>query len=483
MNTLVIRTNTITRENFNENGAAFLTSPKIIVNSTFRLEWYLYSDTDSEDVSEWVKDTSLSGYSAIVTCDSDWVHRVTGTLETESIPEGSEFPEQITVKIAAANTKNIAPSGKFTIYSSNGMFQTVMYTGMEIQEDNQSVILDIGSGVSSKYNFRSSDSVTVSQEVYFDAINTAEFSEPENGKFVFDVVARSRKLQKLVDTLAAGTISVKGLELMPFTTDGDGNYIQAPAYLVDSAYLASTLGDPVSDAQVPDPVKSEIAGIVGGLIKGKLAYTVSDLTEGKILISGKMNPPVGLLTDRGNYYPIEKGSLTVVSGGFQLDPTVYMAYDGTAEFAGTWTVYLGSEVSGGGGSGVSEEVFSEFKTKTEASFTDINETLEYLENETFGMLIKSVANAEIPLVHDTVIKHTLTADETITFTTSVMTADRCVTMELWLTMPGEVVSFTMPDVTWIEEPAFDTANTLYAVVIRWDGEKVIGNVAYTLEVG
>ena len=128
------------------------------------------------------------------------------------------------------------------------------------------------------------------------------------------------------------------------------------------------------------------------------------------------------------------------------------------------------------------EEFNRFKTETEATFTAINETLEYLEDETFGMLIKSVTSAEIPFVHDTVIKHTLTADETITFTTSSMPSDRCVTMELWLTMPETVVSFSIPNVNWLEEPSFDTANTLYAVVLRWDGEKVLANVAYTLEV-
>ena len=490
MNKLIVRTNTVSNDHFDEFGKFFGGGPRISVNSTFRLEWYLYTDTpdennDNVNIENWIPDTTLSGYSAIVTCDSDWVHRVSGTLETENIAAGNTFPEQISVKIASAGSKNIAPSGKFTIYNDQGKFQTVLYTEREIQENGSSILLTIGEGVTADYGYSSGDSVTVSQEVYFEAVNVAEESEPENGKFVFDVIARSRKLQSVVDTATNGNIPIQGLEFLPFKSDDSGNYIQAPAYLLDSAVLISTIGDPVFDAQVPDSVKSEIAGIVGGLIKGKLAYTVSDLADGKIIISGKMNPPVGLLTDKGNYYPVEKGSLTVVSDGFELDPTVYMAYDGTAEFAGTWTVYLGSEVSGGGGSsapGVTPEEFNRFKTETEATFTAINETLEYLEDETFGMLIKSVTSAEIPFVHDTVIKHTLTADETITFTTSSMPSDRCVTMELWLTMPETVVSFSIPNVNWLEEPSFDTANTLYAVVLRWDGEKVLANVAYTLEV-
>ena len=56
------------------------------------------------------------------------------------------------------------------------------------------------------------------------------------------------------------------------------------------------------------------------------------------------------------------------------------------------------------------------------------------------------------------------------------------TVELWLEMPGDIYDFSIPNVTWIEEPSFDTANAFYAVVLRWNGERVIGNLAYTLGV-
>lgn len=109
-------------------------------------------------------------------------------------------------------------------------------------------------------------------------------------------------------------------------------------------------------------------------------------------------------------------------------------------------------------------------------------TKEMLDNALSCMRITESENPVTGLKNETVVKHTLSNGEIITFDKSALKNDQCVTMELWLTMQEEVVSFTMPDVTWIEEPAFDTANTLYAVVIRWDGEKVIGNIAYTLEV-
>ena len=88
----------------------------------------------------------------------------------------------------------------------------------------------------------------------------------------------------------------------------------------------------------------------------------------------------------------------------------------------------------------------------------------------------------LSLSHNTIVQHSLAVDDVITIDTSAMTSDKSVTMELWLTMPETVVSFSIPNVNWLEEPSFDTANTLYAVVLRWDGEKVLANVAYTLEV-
>ena len=109
-------------------------------------------------------------------------------------------------------------------------------------------------------------------------------------------------------------------------------------------------------------------------------------------------------------------------------------------------------------------------------------TKDQLDTALSGMAISRTENTTVPLVHNTVVKHTLTADDVIIVDTSSMTADRSATMELWLTMPETVVSFSIPDVVWIEEPSFDTGNMLYAIVLRWDGEKVLANTAYTVEV-
>lgn len=107
-------------------------------------------------------------------------------------------------------------------------------------------------------------------------------------------------------------------------------------------------------------------------------------------------------------------------------------------------------------------------------------TKEMLNSALSCMPIIESGSPVIKLGNESVVKHTITDGDIITFDTTSLGSDQCITMELWLRMPGEVVSFTMSDVTWIEEPSFDTANTLYAVVVKWDGEKIIGNMAYSL---
>lgn len=467
MQNMVIRTNTRTKEHFDKNGISFRNNtPEISIGSKFILEWYLYTETadadsESPDISSWVSDTNLSGYSAIVTADDDFIHAVSGTLVSPII-ENEPFPEMIQIKIDGAKSKNIAKSGKATFYNASREFQTILYSDVIISDD--SVYIQVQG--TAKYSFETGSEANVSQEVYIRSMNIAELSEPEKGKFVFEISTNSAKLNKAIQTLNSKTLSIKGIELMPFTADAEtGEYIQAPAYLVDTAVLISTIGDPIINAESSDVVKSEIAEFVSSMVKSKIAVSFSELKNGKIAISGKMNPPIGLVTDKGNYYPIEKGTLTAVSGGWELEPSVYLAYDNSAEFGGVWTVYLGSDVSGGSGGGSSGGV-----------------TQEQLDEALSGMDISEAESATIPLVHNSVVKYSFTTDDVISVDTSTMTADKSATMELWLTMPETVVSFSIPDVTWIEEPSFDTANMLYCVVLRWDGEKVLANVAYSVEV-
>ena len=64
----------------------------------------------------------------------------------------------------------------------------------------------------------------------------------------------------------------------------------------------------------------------------------TSVTSNKTSFTG--NIPVGVMTNSGNYYPVEKGSLTISGGVATLDVTPYLAYDNAASFSGTWTAYF-----------------------------------------------------------------------------------------------------------------------------------------------
>lgn len=66
---------------------------------------------------------------------------------------------------------------------------------------------------------------------------------------------------------------------------------------------------------------------------------VSALTDGKIILTAD-TVPFMIRTSAGSYYPIEKGSLSVSSGSWVIDPAPYLAYDDAGSFTGTWTVYF-----------------------------------------------------------------------------------------------------------------------------------------------
>lgn len=105
-------------------------------------------------------------------------------------------------------------------------------------------------------------------------------------------------------------------------------------------------------------------------------------------------------------------------------------------------------------------------------------------NSSQGVYITEHTESSFAPVDGAIYKHTIVAGETIELETANLTADRCATFELWLTMGDTVVSFSLPDnLVWISSaPSFDNINTLYALVIRWDGAGFVANMAYSKEV-
>ena len=180
------------------------------------------------------------------------------------------------------------------------------------------------------------------------------------------------------------------------------------------------------------------------------SFTSSDVTAGTLTIA-KTGIPVSISDDSGVTYPLQFGTATIAEdgGSVAIDMASNLAAIGK-EVTGTWYVNFAS--------GVKETPAGVSITEhTESSFAPVD---------------------------GAIYKHTIVAGETIELETANLTADRCATFELWLTMGTTVVSFSLPDnLVWISSaPSFGDINTLYALVIRWDGAGFVANVAYSKEV-
>ena len=177
--------------------------------------------------------------------------------------------------------------------------------------------------------------------------------------------------------------------------------------------------------------------------------------SGNYTLAGTTTVPYAVLTNAGNFYPVEKGSVTVdtVNNTVTLDVTPYLAYDGAASFSGTWRLYFAAG------------------------------------SIQAGDAIETLTGTAITPQHGAVFRKTLAASDAFTISTASLTASKQVTFELHLVQPSTAVSFTLPNtLLWPDlehfasgntPPAMSTANTLYCIVIRWDGSDLLANLAYS----
>lgn len=167
---------------------------------------------------------------------------------------------------------------------------------------------------------------------------------------------------------------------------------------------------------------------------------VSSLISGAVVVTHQA-VPVSLKTSAGNLYPLQKGTISISSGAWYIDPTAYLVYDGVSAFSGPWTVYF----AGG---------LPEVQT------------------------IISGGSIIVPQEHQA-FKHTVVSSETISIDSSSLSSNTCMTFQMWLDMPSPAVSFTLPAFTWVGgTPDFDQASTRFVITVRWDGMKFLACSAY-----
>lgn len=86
----------------------------------------------------------------------------------------------------------------------------------------------------------------------------------------------------------------------------------------------------------------------------------------------------------------------------------------------------------------------------------------------------------IPQEHN-VYRILLESGMQITFSNINFVQSKCMTFELWLDMPSTIVSFSIPQFEWINGnvPDFGIESTRFVIVVRWNGTKLLANLAYT----
>ena len=102
-----------------------------------------------------------------------------------------------------------------------------------------------------------------------------------------------------------------------------------------------------------------------------------------------------------------------------------------------------------------------------------------------------ISSTAITPEHGKIYLRDIFLHDVFTIDTSGMTASKQVTFELHLRQLSAPVSFTLPNnLMWADEsghfsrtntapPDMSTADTLYCIVIRWDGSDLLANLAYT----
>ena len=260
---IFLNTNTVLGATYDQYGNAMGDyNPVFPYKSSFRLRWQLYTatpgaDSDGVDMSSWTK-ANYSGCGALVTCDNDFVHRISGTLAT-GITSGSTI-SSITVNIGS-NRDLVPASGFVTIFNNAGGVKDFAYTAVEFSGSNAE--LTIGEWTADA-DYSSGAAARVSQEAYFQSYYNASLSNPATGLFVFDCVVYSRKVSAAGDAASGQWIDVQGIEILPYKL-ADNVYTELPSFLCRTAAISVNMGEAGMNPVVTTPVENMILAFVSSL--------------------------------------------------------------------------------------------------------------------------------------------------------------------------------------------------------------------------
>lgn len=268
--------NTTTSTFYDEDGNLWRDGfPQFIVGGNEKIKIVLCTNTEnatfeSANPAEWTRDTSyadIPDISAMLTADSDNIHYLKGTLTTDISAGASEITANVD-----GDTSSIPASGVIRLFDSAGNSKAYAYSARTASGNAVTFILS--SAVDTLYSV--GNMVDVTQAPYV----TAYISEDTNlslGELVFDVVFDSARLRSMTDYANIENVSIKGFEILFFTSNANGVVRKIRAFLWDSPSLTNSIGNPGFEADVPDEIMDKINGAVNSILTSAIYATLSEI--------------------------------------------------------------------------------------------------------------------------------------------------------------------------------------------------------------
>lgn len=263
---MIIYINTVTRECFNESGDFFKSNmPQIPYLSKEDVKIVLCTSTDGGNDAgaspeNWTRDTSynVSGIGAMLTVDSDYIHKLKGELAAE-VPAGSV--SSVTATIEGASYAKIPNAGVLRLFDAYGNYEALSYTARSI--DGTSVTFTTSGTVSGAYT--TGATMDCDQSPYCSALMDTAASNVGQGEFVFQLVVNSDRLREEMDYADTEKLSVKGIEILLYKTS-DGTDEPLNAFVCDTFSIVGTIGAVGFESEPPGAMENRLAGLVDQLL-------------------------------------------------------------------------------------------------------------------------------------------------------------------------------------------------------------------------
>lgn len=275
--------NTTTGEWFNQDGDPFRNGkPAMPFQSRDEIQITICSETpdagdEGVNVENWTRDTSfanISGISAVITCDNDYIHKLKGAT-TQEISAGEI--SSISAEINGATIGKIPDSGVLRIFSANGEYESFAYSSRAI--DGSVVVFAVSGSATNSY--ASGSTIDCDQSPFCSAFVDQSKSDFSEGILSFDFTVDSNRLREEMNYSDTAVLDVAGLELLIYKTTESSNE-KICSFLCETFRICGTLGNLDYEAAPPDEIINELNAIVQTLAAAGFDVETNELESGDV---------------------------------------------------------------------------------------------------------------------------------------------------------------------------------------------------------